>query len=1127
MSVGIATFLKALFPPTRFTVAVTLCLIALFIVLGVNAFYVRYLTSHWQEISTNEEHQLRDDVQLRFDAYQKETLRFVEEAAHSCSTPFEQIDSNRTALITLFQSLKKSARMDLSLEVYNERKQTLCWVGNRSPSIDSSQLRPAATSFVMQGPIYSYVIVCVPLSDDRGVHGYVVGKRLFNVNYPINNRFINNSAFAAAAPALFDVLPEFDFSSDAKPNDDTRILSIQLKNLKGSPIGFAYVPRWLLAARIDEFHRQAYRGVNILFLILSCLFIYKIIRWTTTEGAMWLKLLMISIALWGLRFIFIEMNIPSSVFPSGIFDPVYFSSPFAFGFARTIGDMLVSSLFLLVNIVVVTLLLLRWSNAGNIERIVPSVSKKVLCLSAVVFLMFILLLFTRGFSAVIRSAVFDSTLGYNDPTSVVPSFIVSMMLMCLLFIACSYVLASVMLIHVSHKFMRVVVGLEQKARAFFLLSLMLIALSLFFGTFQPHPLMNQVDRMLIVFGLLVLTLWIGRRYAKVPKLSKFGMILLISCSSLIILMPQIDSSIHEMDRAHVELLATEILRPTDTWLRLIVNKALDGLSTSDAGKVLSDGDTDDIEKLAFTQWAKSILSKEGYNCAVTIVDTGGKTVSDFHVGIPPHLRHHEEPPVVSRFVSAEDKNVPGLTARRYTGYAPIFSDNGSLAGGVWLELSANKRAILLGEAPEILRNYSRENFENHYRSLVLAEYAQGKMVYASGENFPLERQLPRIAKQVPNQTGIWIDEIINQTSYETYLVREDPKSSNGSWMALSMESLGVRWHFYSYLRYVLFYLLVLLSAIIVMFGLQIIRNGRIVLGFNAKLIAAFVVVSLVPVVILAYYNSQYALERVQETTTRRLSEQTSVVVSELEKELGVSVPFSLANLTDSQCEDLAGSLNVDFNVYFGAMLQASSKPEVFTAELLDESLSSDAYVNIMLQKKSFYAENQSIGTLPYVVGYRPLLSEAGNIIGVVSVPTLFRQTAVNEDRTRRNVFLFGAYIIALAFSVIVGTIFARRISSPIRRLTTATRRIAEGRLDVILPTKRQDELGDLEQAFSKMAKDLKETQERMLKAERELAWKEMAKQVAHEIKNPLTPMKLSVQHLRQAYKDNIKQFLPS
>jgi nitrogen fixation/metabolism regulation signal transduction histidine kinase len=109
-------------------------------------------------------------------------------------------------------------------------------------------------------------------------------------------------------------------------------------------------------------------------------------------------------------------------------------------------------------------------------------------------------------------------------------------------------------------------------------------------------------------------------------------------------------------------------------------------------------------------------------------------------------------------------------------------------------------------------------------------------------------------------------------------------------------------------------------------------------------------------------------------------------------------------------------------------------------------------------------------------------------------------------------------------AVFVGSLFANQIAAPVRRLIGATRRIAGGELDFRLKETRRDELGELYQAFNNMTEDLKRNREDLLRAEREMAWKEMAKQVAHEIKNPLTPMKLSIQHLRQAYLDNDKRF---
>ncbi len=189
-----------------------------------------------------------------------------------------------------------------------------------------------------------------------------------------------------------------------------------------------------------------------------------------------------------------------------------------------------------------------------------------------------------------------------------------------------------------------------------------------------------------------------------------------------------------------------------------------------------------------------------------------------------------------------------------------------------------------------------------------------------------------------------------------------------------------------------------------------------------------------------------------------------------------------------------------------------------------QTLSGPAYLNVVLRKKGFFQEQQSIGTLPYVVGYRPLLGADSSVTGVVSVPTLYRENEIDEELSKRNAFLFGAYALVLGISFLIGTIFANQISSPLRNLKLATQQIAAGNLDVKLRTGRRDEVGDLEDAVEKMASDLKSTQQQMLRVQRELAWKEMAQQVAHEIKNPLTPMKLSLQHLRQAYKDGVKDF---
>ncbi len=126
--------------------------------------------------------------------------------------------------------------------------------------------------------------------------------------------------------------------------------------------------------------------------------------------------------------------------------------------------------------------------------------------------------------------------------------------------------------------------------------------------------------------------------------------------------------------------------------------------------------------------------------------------------------------------------------------------------------------------------------------------------------------------------------------------------------------------------------------------------------------------------------------------------------------------------------------------------------------------------------------------------------------------------------TELNVFLFGTYSLAIIMIILFSTLLANQISSPIEKLTKATKSVGRGDMDIQLQSFGRGEIKELIDGFNRMVRELKRNQVELAEVERESAWKEMAKQVAHEIKNPLTPMKLAVQHLISAYKDKSDKF---
>lgn len=117
-----------------------------------------------------------------------------------------------------------------------------------------------------------------------------------------------------------------------------------------------------------------------------------------------------------------------------------------------------------------------------------------------------------------------------------------------------------------------------------------------------------------------------------------------------------------------------------------------------------------------------------------------------------------------------------------------------------------------------------------------------------------------------------------------------------------------------------------------------------------------------------------------------------------------------------------------------------------------------------------------------------------------------------------------ATIVVLLVSALITLAVARRTTRPIQELQKFTRQVALGDLDVQVPAGGQDELGDLARSFNRMTRELKENHEKLVRAEKDAAWREMARQVAHEIKNPLTPLRLSADLLERARAEGSDEF---
>jgi len=130
------------------------------------------------------------------------------------------------------------------------------------------------------------------------------------------------------------------------------------------------------------------------------------------------------------------------------------------------------------------------------------------------------------------------------------------------------------------------------------------------------------------------------------------------------------------------------------------------------------------------------------------------------------------------------------------------------------------------------------------------------------------------------------------------------------------------------------------------------------------------------------------------------------------------------------------------------------------------------------------------------------------------------EVAVPDDDLRRELRLIKEAAIAvsvggLALALLLGALLARRIAGPLRALADGAQKVAAGDLGVTVDVRTRDEVGDLARTFNAMTGDLSDARERLVHAERVAAWREIARRIAHEIKNPLTPIQMAVETLQR------------
>ena len=215
----------------------------------------------------------------------------------------------------------------------------------------------------------------------------------------------------------------------------------------------------------------------------------------------------------------------------------------------------------------------------------------------------------------------------------------------------------------------------------------------------------------------------------------------------------------------------------------------------------------------------------------------------------------------------------------------------------------------------------------------------------------------------------------------------------------------------------------------------------------------------------------------------------------------------------------------DINLYaLNGDLLLSTRPMLVNSGITANCMNPSAYISLTLDAQSEIIMKEQIGKLNYLSAYTPIRNTNSEIIAYLNLPYFANAEDYNQKIAVFITTIINSYVLIVFLISIIAFFIAKSITAPLSLIQDQLIKTKLGQKMKTINWDRNDEIGSLIKAYNKMIIDLEESANKLAKSERESAWKEMAKQVAHEIKNPLTPMKLGLQLLERAHQAHDENF---
>jgi two-component system, NtrC family, nitrogen regulation sensor histidine kinase NtrY len=1018
------------------------------------------------------------------------------------------------------------------------------------------------------------------LNNDAAV-GVGLVSYLLESNYPLNNNFFRNNGISYDLTKNLKIDIElivnksFNNEKSLDSNNITGNRYLKILNKSENLIGYFKISSYDINMHKKVITDNSLSIVSVLIFLFSMVLIIYFIYYSKAFSSFFVKSFLFLVILIAVRYLWILFEFPGRLFPSDLFSSKYYAVTFGYGIMKSLADACITVIFIFGFIVY----LLRNINFENIKE--PGTELKTV-LKRILYFILILLSFlalTNIYEILISSLIYDSNIKFYEPSQIIPGNELFIILTVIFICTISYYyLISVLMfsfsIHLKKISQKVII---KKIRFIIILVSVIISYVLFISFVGSR----QNSYYIIIPCIILVTLftaYLNKEFFKSRKIKFFAfksfsylVVIFIITTPFLIL-----ENLQKQEVKYIELLGKNLAKEEKDKASFLIADELTNFSQDDElfNNVQK---SEKVDEMSFYIWAKSKLKSESFNTAAYLLDTNGKIISSFNISPVDINTDSVQSFILREYFNADsteqtEKTEPDSSVNNTekSDEEIMTKENINISNGSIDIMDNFDEKLTVGISPIEYKQFRNTPFEKIIGYIVIAANYESKSVFSDNTsaifNVQSSRELkdklfsqPNITKfingDIEKTTNIeiaklnlrnielfkdyiknktekfsWRYESNNLDEYKTFYILNYVFNPETNERDENIYTISIKRNDFSVSVFFIFRIILFSSFIFLVFYIAyiikfIFQYKLFKFDFKNKLFISFLIVSVIPIVFLAGYTREYILNKNEVSIQNQILSDLNLINESIKSKKLISTHKNQDSLKIIQRNILNQNLSnpdKNFNLFIKDKLISTTNSELYDSDLFDKRLDAEAYFNIYGLNKDLFLNNLSLSNASYLAGYKPVKDKNGNIIAVLSSKSIYKQNEINKELNETLTFIFGSYICAIILLLFMVNIFSNKLSKPIFELKSATEKLIRGETNFEIRIKRNDELGMLVDSFNKMTKQLTRSRIELKKAEREAAWRDIARRVAHEIKNPLTPMKLSIQHLYEIYNGDKK-----